>query len=390
MKKLNHIKAFDNKVEIIDKKINDNGYLVLKCIFARIGIQERFGAEISEDFEASKLYKEYRSPKEIFKKEVLESFQRVVITNDHPNETLTNKNTKYHAIGFVSSIVEVIDNAYLQCEITIYDLSAIDDISSGKVELSAGYLYSIIMVENSEYDYIQTDIKPNHIAIVHAGRCGPVCSIAFDKNSNLNKGENMKKVVFKVKQPDGTDKIIIEIEVSEDSFEAVQSVANTIYEMSSTVCTANKGADEELESLKEEVSSKDEEVTTLKEANDKLQAELDTKKPVAMDSAKIQKIATDLASVMLVAKDCNVDYAGKDTLTIQKEIIGKFNPDLNLDGKTNEYVGYAFDNISIQLKGADSSYKQAMTIKTSPAFDEEAKKVDEAKDGFDSKYGGNQ
>jgi hypothetical protein len=44
----------------------------------------------------------------------------------------------------------------------------------------------------------------------------------------------------------------------------------------------------------------------------------------------------------------------------------------------------------VQLKGADSSYKNAMTMKTSKGLDEEAKKVDEAKNGFDSKYGGNQ
>lgn len=389
-KKLNHIRAFDNKVEIIEKKINDNGYLVLKCIFARTGIQERYGVEISEEFEASKLYKEYRSPKEVFKNDVLESFQRVVITNEHPTELLTNTNTKYHAVGFVSSKVEVIDDAYLQCEITIYDLSTIEDITNGKVELSAGYLYSITMVENPQYDYIQTDIKPNHIALVQAGRCGSSCSLAFDKNPNLKKGENMKKVVFKVKQPDGTDKVIIEIEVSEDSYAAVQSVADKIYEMSSDVCTANKGNDEEVETLKEESSKKDEEIESLKEANDKLQAEVDTKKPVAMDDAKIQKVAIDLASVMLVAKDSDIDYVGKDALTIKTDVIKKFNPDLGLDGKSAEYIGYAFDNIALQLKGADSSYKDALNIKPSKALDEQTKQVDEAKTGFDSKYGGNQ
>lgn len=77
-KKLKHIRAFDNKVEIIEKKINDNGYLVLKCIFARTGIQERYGIEISEEFEASKLYKEYRSPYEVFKPEVLESSKELL------------------------------------------------------------------------------------------------------------------------------------------------------------------------------------------------------------------------------------------------------------------------------------------------------------------------
>lgn len=392
MKKNNSFKAFDNRVEIIERKMDKNGYLVLKCNFARTGIQERYGVEISSDFESSKLYKEYRSPSEVFKPEVIDGFKRVVITNEHPNELLTNKNTKYYAVGFVSSNVEIIDNTYLQCEITIYDLATIEDITSGKIELSAGYLYSITMVENQEYDYIQTDIKPNHIALVEAGRCGSSCSLALDQYPILNKGENMI-VIFKIKLPDGSDRVIREVEVSDDLAETLQSVADEFYEMSQTQCNASAG-DEDVEALKEEVASKDEEIAnkdeeiqTLNEAKDKLQAKLDTQQ-TGMDSKKIQKVAMDLASVMIIAKDCDVKYIGKDILTIKKDVIKKYNPDLNLDGKSSDYIGFAFDNISTQLKGADNSYKTAMTITQSKALDEQAKKVDEARNGFDSKYGG--
>lgn len=54
MKKNNSFKAFDNRVEIIERKMDKNGYLVLKCNFARTGIQERYGVEISSDFEDRK------------------------------------------------------------------------------------------------------------------------------------------------------------------------------------------------------------------------------------------------------------------------------------------------------------------------------------------------
>lgn len=393
MKKNNSFKAFDNRVEIIERKMDKNGYLVLKCNFARTGIQERYGVEISSDFESSKLYKEYRSPSEVFKPEVIDGFKRVVITNEHPNELLTNKNTKYYAVGFVSSNVEIIDNTYLQCEITIYDLATIEDIMSGKIELSAGYLYSITMVENQEYDYIQTDIKPNHIALVEAGRCGSSCSLALDQYPILNKGENMI-VIFRIKLPDGSDRVIREVEVSDDLAETLQSVADEFYKMSETQCSASAG-DEDVEALKEELASKDEEIANkedeiqnLNKANDSLQAQLDTKRTSGMDSKKIQKVAMDLASVMIIAKDCDVKYIGKDILTIKKDVIKKYNPDLNLDGKSSDYIGFAFDNISIQLKGADNSYKTAMSITQSKALDEQVKKVDEAKTGFDSKYGG--
>ena len=115
------ILGFDNSFQILNKKRNDKGYLVLKCTFARTGIQERLGAEISPELEPTKIFKEFRSPDEVFKPEVLEGFRTSTITNDHPEEALNTLNTTLHAKGFVSSSIEVIDNSYLGCEITIYD-----------------------------------------------------------------------------------------------------------------------------------------------------------------------------------------------------------------------------------------------------------------------------
>ena len=388
----NKLIAFDNSVEIISKKKNENGYLVLKCIFARTGIQERYGAEINPDFEATKLYREYRSPEEVFKPEVLEAFKNVVITNDHPQELLTSQNTKYHAIGFVSSEVAIVDDTYLQCEITIYDDDAIDDIENGKSELSAGYLYSLLMVENMDYDYIQTDIKPNHIAIVQAGRCGSACSLAFDTNPNQNKGNDMKKIVFKRMLPDGKEAVISEIEVSDESAEAVQGVADMIFEKSKKMLEASQGKDEdevkakdeEIESLKTELSSKDEEI-------DKLQAQIDTNKEknVGTDSKAVMAMAQDLAGVIVVANDCGIDTTGKDTLSLKKEVIGKYKPELALDGKSESYVESAFDIVALQIKDADSSFLRGLDAVPSKALDEKQKEQNEAQDNFNSKFGGN-
>lgn len=381
--KRNRFTAFDNSVEIISKKINENGYLVIECVFARTGIQERYGAEINPDFEASKLYREYRSPEEVFKPEVLKAFQNVVITNDHPTELLNPHNTKFHAMGFVSSKVQIIDNAYLQCEITIYDHETIEDIESGKKELSAGYLYSLEIVENPDYDYIQTDIKPNHIAIVQAGRCGSTCSMAFDEKPNLKKGEIMK-IIFKRMLPNGETEVITEIEVSEESAEAVQGVADLFFEKSKKMVEASKDSEDELQGLKDEVKAKDEEI-------DKLNAEIDTKKtqPVATDSKAVIAMAHDLAKVLVIANDGGIDTQNKGIDCIKKAVISKYQPNLALDGKSPEYIKYAFDNVAQQLKGADSSYLAGLHTKPSKAFDETQKQTNEAKASFNTKFGGN-
>ena len=390
--KLNKFIALDNSnIEIISKKINENGYLVIKCIFARTGIQERYGVEINADFEASKLYKEYRSPEEVFKPEVLQAFQNVVITNDHPKELLTPHNTKFHAMGFVSSKVEIIDNTYLQSEITIYDHETIEDIESGKKELSAGYLYSIEIVDNANYDYIQTDIKPNHIAIVQAGRCGSSCSMAFDKKPNLKKGEIMK-IIFKRMLPNGETEVITEIEVSEESAEAVQGVADLFFEKSKKMVEASKASDEVVNAKEEELKTLRDEAKAKDETIDKLQADLDTKEPkeVATDSKVVIALAHDMAKVIAVANDAAVDTGSKGITCIKKAVIAKYQPDLALDGKSDEYVGYAFDNIATQLKGADSSYLKGLDFKPTKALDEAEKQTEEAHVSFDTKFGGNQ
>lgn len=380
--------ARDNRVQIIEQKLNDNGYLVIRCTFARTGIQERYGAEISPDFEASKLYKEYRSPDEVFKPEVLKGFQHVVITNDHPKEQLDTQNTRFHSIGFVSSEVSIIDNTHLECWITIYDADAIEDIQNGKVELSAGYLYSLLMAENEEYDYLQIDIIPNHIAIVQAGRCGSSCSIAFDKSTPIQ--GNRMKVIFKRMLPDGSDETIKEIDVPDDTASVVQDVADIIYDKSKAMVDASKAQDEEIDTLKEEVKVKDTELEAKSTALDKLQAKIDTQtKPLANDAKAIQTLAMDLAAVMLVATDCGIKTEAKDATALKKEVICKVQPDLALDGKSDEYIASAYDMIALQIKAADTCYLEALKFTPSSAQDEATKASTIAKSTFSSKYGGN-
>lgn len=384
--KLKRMFARDNGVSIISKHINENGYLVLECTFARTGIQERYGAEISAEFEALRLYREYRSPEEVFKPEVLSAFQSVVITNDHPKEMLDASNTKYHAIGFVSSDIEIIEGAYLGCKITIFDQDTIEDIQNGKVELSAGYGYSISMTEGEDYDYIQTDIKPNHISIVQAGRCGSACSIALD--STPNKGQHMK-IVFKRQMPDGSDEVIAEIEVSDASAETVQGLADMLYEQSKELVSGAKALDEGMSALKEEIVSKDEEISSLKDDNSKLQAELDTKPEAVATDAQIMPLALDMASVFMISDKIGLDREGKSVCDLKREAILKVNPTINLEGKDQAYIGYAFDTVSEQVKSADASFLKALDFRPDKALDEKSKQSDEAKAGFDQKFGGN-
>lgn len=379
------IPSFDSSIiEIINKKLDENGYLVIDCIFARTGIQERLGLEIDTALEPMKIYKEYRSPDEVFKDSVIDGFRRVVITNNHPEELLDSKNTKNYAVGFVSANVEVVDEKYLKTQITIYDEETIKDIQAGKVELSAGYLYSLQFVENQEFDYLQKDIKPNHIAIVQAGRCGSSCSIAFDNNFNLTKGKNGMKVTFYRHLPSGEKEVLFEIDISnEEEAQKLQGFANTLYEQSKKMVEASNAKDEDLEEAKAENE-------TLQKAVDSLQAIVDMKKP-AKDCDILKTMALDLAGVIAVAKDAGLDIKDfKTGMDLKSKVVAKFNPTIGLDGKSEDYVNSAYDMTVEAIRGADTSFSKGLYMNPKRADDNsaESKKHGEAKKGFDSRFGG--
>lgn len=391
------ITAYDSRIEIINEKLDDKGYLILDCKFARTGTQERYGIEISPNFEPYKKYIEYRPASEVFKPEVIKQWNHVVITNEHPEDMLTVYNTTGHAIGFISSQVEVVDNSHLSCQITVFDKTTIDEIMAGKVELSGGYLYEIELTPNQEYDYVQKNIVPNHIAIVDAGRCGTSCSLAFDgKTLILERKENQMKVQFKQILPTGEEKIIFEIEISDETVaKELQAFADKQFDASKTMYETSKSLKEDSEAKDDEIKQKDEEITAKDSEISTLTAKLDVagNKTPAKDCKIVAGLAKDMASTaMLVAQalDCKFeDVFAKDMESNQKDVIAKFNPNLKLDGKDSTYIQVAFDSIIAQLEGADADYIKALTIEAQDSDADKKDEVVEAKDSFKSRYGGN-
>lgn len=388
--KNNKLVAFDNKFEIINKKINDNGYLVIKCIFARTGIQERYGFEINSDFEQDKLYKEYRSAKEVFNSKFLKSLRNITITNNHPDEMLNETNTKLHAIGFVSSEIEIIDNQYLQCEITIYDENTIADIEAGKVELSAGYWSQVKLVEHDDYDYEQINLKANHIAIVEAGRCGSSCALSLDSKFKKRK---IMKIVFKRFLPNGEEEVVFEIEISnEDEAKKLEVFAKSYFEKSKKMLEASVAADEEVETSKKDTEEAVAEVKELTEANDALQAKLDaaSKRVPSKDCKVVQTAAKDLAAVMVVAKDLGIELKDKNSKSLKIEIVAKTKPAVSFDSKSDVYVDTMYDLVAAELGEADNSYLMGLNSIASESLDKLGDEAESAKAGFNTKFGGNE
>ena len=357
-------------INITSWKHTENGYLLVKVAFAKWGLQERLGSEISEDFEPNKVYKELRPKSEVLKS--VERWGHVVVTNDHPEPMLDVTNTAEFSVGYPCTEVAVDEKEKaLTCELLIFDAHTIDEIKNGKSQLSAGYYFSLEKVAGESYDFIQKDITPNHIAIVERGKCGKKCSIAKDNQPQPNTKETkLKKIIFKKLLPNGEEYIISEVEVPADSADAVQKTADKIFNDSKTMLEASKKT---LEANEE-----------LKTANDKLQAQLDNVPTPAKDAdvkKQVEAMADARLAVVMVARDADITTDNKSDAEIKKEVIKKYSPQIALDGKSDAYIDASFDLVAENLKAGDSSFLRANDLNpTLPKVD------NEAETDFNSKY----
>lgn len=189
-----------NKVNIVlDSKSNryfdENGYLVIKDNkIAKAGVFDYLGREISDSLPETEIYKVYRPWEELEKS--AKDFEGMPVKFGHEWVEPEKRDVK---IGAVSGEVKL-EEPYLIADIKIYDKDAIEEITNkGIVDLSPGYraYYKKEAGEynGEQYDFMQQDIKYNHLAIVENGRSGKEVRIADEmpqgsKNREVN---NMPK-----------------------------------------------------------------------------------------------------------------------------------------------------------------------------------------------------
>ena len=127
----------------------------------------------------------YRPPEEVFKDESLLSYDGVDITIEHPGMLVDSQNYKDVSVGVVRGSGSE-DNDFVQCDLIIKDQMAVDAVNSGKIELSAGYTAMYEQIDGTapcgtSYEFIQRDIRINHVALVDNARAGANARI-FDNN----------------------------------------------------------------------------------------------------------------------------------------------------------------------------------------------------------------
>ena len=177
--------------------------VVKKAVIARSGIypyrkQElvMFGLNPDDAPVKKDIYNVYRPS--LVLAENKDRFSMMALTNEHPQAFLTNDTWKNYLVGYTGDSVDVnwnkdIDEVVISTPVAVIDSDAIDDLSSGKREVSCGY-YGIFKFEdgispNGEpYDIIMSGVKDNanHLALCQKARGGDTIRIMDSKGGQMD------------------------------------------------------------------------------------------------------------------------------------------------------------------------------------------------------------
>jgi len=296
----------------------DSGFMRVVGICARSGIQEYLGYELGlSGSQANEIFNVFRPVDEVVAS--LSSYNGAVVTDNHPDEGIVSADSNHLSKGNTSEAYGYTKDGeyYVIAKITVTDSDLITKIQDGKRELSAGYTRDLVEESGEHngtpYQFVQKNIKVNHVAIVEEGRCGTTCKLNLDTKGKTTMGIKI--------QIDGKSVTMDEAEV-----------ASYVNELKKEADEAN----EEVEELKKEVDEAGASVEELTKAIEAKTAELVALQEqltgmVTVEEAEI--MADESVEISEDAEELGVELKEKSNDAKRKEILGAISSSkLSFDG----------------------------------------------------------
>lgn len=311
---------------LLRSRRDDDGFLYSDSTVARTGILLYRNADGSTR-------RELRLPEEAGSHATLQSMigKPVIIT--HAGGMVNKDNAKTRVVGTMISARQ--DGQLTNSEIVVHDGEAIRDAEKGVYpELSLGYKLDLekrsgyyhadrneirdTPAEGFEpFDYIQRNLRVNHVALVRQARAGSVARLNLDGDEIF---DNEDQQMPKIKLANGS-----EVEVTEEVAQHVNTLATRL-----------DGVNAELSTTKGTLAAVQGEVSTLKQDAATFPEKL---KQARLDAAEELKASETLrASVAHKVSDT----AGKSDLEIKKAFIGAVMPAFAFDGLDDTAIDGAF------------------------------------------------
>lgn len=146
------------------------------AVSVRDGVLEYMGTELGLE-PAGKTFRVYRSPATIAN--VSAMMQGIPLTDEHVDLDAPPTSPVGNVIdGTMIDMIDETTNSTLAISNRVKISDAITGaLQTGKRELSLGYNARLVPYEGKgDYDFEQREIRPHHLAVVSAGRCGPSCA----------------------------------------------------------------------------------------------------------------------------------------------------------------------------------------------------------------------
>lgn len=222
--KLKSLARYDKGIVPREAEITAEGYVKARAIVTRCGVFLYKNAD-------GTIRKELRHPDDVMVPESLESIKMIPVVNGHPAERLVNAdNSKKLAVGYTGELVEA-QMPYVIANLIVTDKDAVNEIQSKqKNELSLGYTVDLIPDSGTyygePYEYRQTNIRYNHLALVDQARAGPEARIALD-------GNDAEEILKEEAQVANKRKIKIDAEeymLEDDTASAIEKMMNNHHE----------------------------------------------------------------------------------------------------------------------------------------------------------------
>lgn len=315
-----------------EREYTDEGFLRVPARISRTGIQEYLAIEMGlSDRDPQDIIKVYRPEEEVFSDESLTSFASKPVTNNHPPELVTSKNSRQYGVGFSGPDITR-DGMFAKTVLNITDEEAIKNIESGKCELSNGYTADIdwtpgVSSDGDQYDAIQRNIKGNHIAIVERGRAGTACRVA-DNLPNLGDRVTMAKITI-----DGVD------------FEVTDQASQAVAKLQDSLINAEKEAQKKADEVKAKEDEMEEKAKEAKKTEDSLKAKLDDANSKIPTADALDKLVTERASLIDSIRKVvpDIKLQDKDANALRREVVAVKCPNVQLDSVSTDYINARFD-----------------------------------------------
>lgn len=215
-----------------------NGHLLVPATLARTGVQVYRNPDGS-------LRRELRLPEEVFNEDAMASLELVPVTLEHPPEMLNADNTAKYSKGSTGENVTR-DGRFVKGRIAVTDTAAVEAVEKGDAEeISIGYKCRLEHApgtyEGQAYDYIQRDIRANHVCLTRKARGGSDIRIHLDAAESVAPEDITLKIKINGKEFEVGDDLAAAVEAErKDSKDAADKVTARADSLADDLAKAQK------------------------------------------------------------------------------------------------------------------------------------------------------